>query len=233
MSPFSPLRRPLAWLLAAALLACNDSPNELELEPISFGTIGGTSFVVTSGTVYQATTDGPIYADSTGGRITFDQDPAGLGMSDPDRLHLRTELALPNGGSLEIGAFAVSGTLFADALRVVLRRDAGQIEYEFHLGGSLFADSLFVPAPTIPSAVQWVVTEFYAQDVPGYGAGQSGITMWGLDDLTPTAGGDVLGCTAGPAIQGSTLSGDRVGYELRSAWIVSVDVVDEIVGPCV
>jgi hypothetical protein len=76
------------------------------------------------------------------------------------------------------------------------------------------------------------VTEFYADDVPGYGGGQSGITVWPLDDLSPAPGEDVLGCTAGPAIDASVHDGEGVGLAFANGWIVGVNVVDQIVGPC-
>lgn len=220
-------------LAGGSLLACDDSPSELELRPITSGSVSGLSFTVTGGTVFQATVDGPIYADSRSGRIVFDEDPGGLGMSDPDQLQLRTQFALAEGGSIRIAAFGEAGDELGSDLRVVITRGDESIDYGLWLGGALFADSAFTPPPAVLSAEHWIVTEFYAQDVPGYGAGQSGITMWELNDVAPALGTDVLGCDPiGPAIQPVALDGDRVGLEIRSGWIVAFDVVDEIVGPC-
>lgn len=223
----------LAWAGWAAGVACNDASGP-ELRPVTTGTIGGIAFRVSGGTVYQATPDGPLYAEGGGGRLLLQGGPGSLGMSQPDRLHLRTRFALSASGTLRIVAFGDAGNEFGSGLEVRLERSGSAILYEMRFGRTLFVDSTFVPAPAIPSAETWIVTEFYADDVPGYGAGRSGITMWPLDDTTPTRGEDVLGCTAGPAIaHGMTFSGDAVGYELAAAWIVDVDVVDQIVGPCV
>jgi hypothetical protein len=229
-----PLRGAFAALLAAAALAaCNDDPSGLTLRPVTSGTIGGVPFTVTGGTVYQASPGGPLRADEGGGQIVLDESPAELGMSDPDLLHLRTEFAVSNGGSLQIAAFGDDGAEFSTGVWVVLTRDTTALDYEFRLSGALFADSTFTPPPAIPSAEHWLVTEFYADSVPGYPAGQSGITMWELNDLTPGLAEDVLGCDPGPATDPTPLAGDRVGYSLRSVWLLSVEVVDQIVGPCV
>jgi hypothetical protein len=233
----TPGRQPLRWaslLTAAALAACTDSSTELELLPIASGTIQGIAFTVTDGTVYQARPDGPIYAPpGSGGQILLTGTPASLGMSDPDRLQLRTQFALADSGSVQIAAFGDAGNEISTGLSVVIRRMAADIAYELRFEGALFADSVFFPPPPILSAEQWVVTEFYADDVPGYGAGQSGIALWPLDDLSPMLGADVLGCTAGPAIDASVHDGEGVGLAFANGWIVGVDVVDQIVGPCI
>jgi hypothetical protein len=233
LSPL-PSARATALLASIVSAACSDASSGPKLEPVTAGTISGIAFRVTGGAIYQATPGGPLYADAGGGRILIDGTPASLGMSDPDQLHLRTQFALSASGALRIVAFGDAGNEFGSGLEVRLRRARSEILYEMRLGGSLFIDSIFVPAPAIPSAETWVVTEFYADEVPGYGGGKSGITMWPLDDTTPTRGEDVLGCTAGPAIAvGRTFAGKTIGYELVAGWIVEVDVVDQIVGPCV
>ena len=89
-----------------------------------------------------------------------------------------------------------------------------------------------MPAPDDPNVEHTVVTEFYAQEVPAYGTG-SGLTMWRLDDLTPAAGEDVLGCSRGPAMSARTLSGDRMAFALADAFILGVEIVDTTVGPCI
>lgn len=203
---------------------------------VTSGTISGVAFHVTSGSVYQASPDGPIHADSLGATIVLDASPASLGMTDPDRLQLRTLFALTNLGSLQIAAFGTVGDEIDSGLSMLLYRIAENINYRFFVsdsGSTPVADAQFSPPPAIPSGEQWVTTEFYAQDVPGYGAG-SGSAMWPLtqEETAPTAGGDVLGCTDGPAMQSTTLDGDRVAYELHSAFIVGIHVVDSIVGPC-
>jgi len=218
-----------------ALGACKSDSTNLPVQ-VTSGTMSGVAFHVTAGTVYQSTPDGPIHADSLGATVVLDEAPAGLGMTDPERLHLRTHFALSNHGSLQIAAYGSEGDEIDSGLSVLLDRVGGQINYGFFVsdsGSTPVADSSFDPPPSDASHEQWVATEFYAQDVPGYGAG-SGITMWPLteDETVPTSGGDVLGCTAGPVTQSTTYDGDRVAYLLRSAFIVGVDVVDSIVGPC-
>jgi hypothetical protein len=228
-----PLRRVAAALLVcSALAACDDDPAELMLRPVTSGRIGAVSFTVTGGTVYQATPGGPLYADETGGQIVLDENVAGLGMSDPDLLHLRTQLALSDGGSLQIAAFGDPGSELSSGVWALLTRDGAAIDYELRLSGALFADSSFTPAPSVPSAEHWVVTEFYADSVPGYAPGQSGVTMWELNDLTPNVAEDVLACDPGPATDPTTLTGDGVAYALDAAWLLAVEVVDQIVGPC-
>lgn len=227
------MRPLLASLLAvAALAACDESPQELALQTVTSGTLGGIPFTVLGGAVYQAGPDGPLFADETGGRIVLDDDPAGLGMSDPNHLHLRTRFALSDAGTLQIAAFGTSGSELTSGHWVLLARDGAAIEYQFRLRGALFADSAFTPAPAIPSAEHWIVTEFYAADVPGYAAGSSGVTMWELNDLTPGFDEDVLSCNPGPAIESVALTGDAVAYALESGWLLAVQPVDQIVGPC-
>jgi len=223
----------IVWLGAVAAASCADSPSELALRAITSGTVGGVSFTVTGGTIYQAAPGDPIYADSTGGRLVLDENPSGLGMGDPDRLRLQSQFALADGGSIQIAGFGEPGDELGSGLRVLIERNEGSIDYGFWLGGTLFADGSFTPEPSVPSAEQWVVSEFYAQDVPGYGPGQSGITIWGLNELATAPGTDVLGCDPGPAIQPVTLDGDAIGYALEAGWIVAIEVIDEIVGPCV
>jgi len=230
------VERPLlsALFLAASLAACNDGPTLVELLPITGGTVGGIPFTVLSGSVFQSRPDGPIYAPMSGGQILLTGTPSSLGMSDPNRLQLRARVALAHGGDVLISAFGDGGTNLDPGLSVTVLRDAGKILYELRSDGALLADSTFVPDPPIPSAELWVVSEFYAEDVPGYGAGQSGIALWPLDDVTPALGDDVLGCTAGPAIDaGNTHPGEAVSLFFTDSWIVSLDVVDQIVGPCV
>jgi hypothetical protein len=225
-------RRLLGGLLAAAALACDDEPSGPTLQPVTSGTIGGLAFTVTGGTIYQVGADGPLYADDTGGQLLFDGGAAALGTSDADLLHVRSQFAIADGGSLQISAFGDAGSPFNTGIGIALIRGGTGIFYEFRFGGAVAADSTFVPEPQFPGAEQWVVTELYADSVPGYGAGQSGAAMWPLDDLTPAAGADVLGCVAGPATDPTPLAGDPVGYALDGAWLLAVDVVDQIVGPC-
>jgi len=222
----------VALLLLLGAAACDRQPVGLVLLPVVSGTIDGHAFTVTGGTMFQARPDGPLYADASGGRVVFTEDPAGLGMSDPDLLQLRTQFALSDGGSLQVAAFGTAGAEFTSGLWVLLARDGAAINYDFVLGGTSFADSAFFPPPPIPSAELWVVTEFYADSVPGYPAGESGIAMWELEDLTPTFNEDVLRCDPGPATDPTPAPGDRVGYALQSAWVLAVEVVDQVVGPC-
>jgi hypothetical protein len=214
----------------AALGACNSTTAPTP-RAVTSGSVTGVAFHVTQGVVYQVDADGPIKADSVGAVIVLDQTPAGLGMSDPKRLHLRTQFALSNHGSLRIAAFGTTGDELNSGVWAALERESGAVGYELHLSSpTAFAGDVFTPPlPDIP----WVATEAYAQDVPGYGAG-SGITMWQLSeqDDSPVFGADVLGCTNGPAAQMATLSGDRVAYSMSLAFIVAIEVVDTIVGPC-
>jgi hypothetical protein len=57
--------------------------------------------------------------------------------------------------------------------------------------------------------------------------------MWPLDDVTPSLGADVLGCTGGPAMTTTLQSGNRMAYALADAFILAVQVVDTTVGPCI
>ena len=221
-----------ALLAAVALAACEDDPTGTDPSAIQSGTLGGHAFTVVSGTVLQFGADGPLYSDD--GAIVFDQDPAGLGMSDPDLLHLRTRFALSNGGRLQIAAFGADGSELSTGLWVQLERTGSVIAWDFRLAGVSFADSVFNPPPPPPiaSGGHWVVTEFYADSVPRYPAGESGIAMWELNDTTPSFQQDVLGCTKGPATDPTPATGDRVAYALESAWLLTIQVRNSIVGPC-
>ncbi|MSR21202.1 MAG: hypothetical protein EXR91_09525 [Gemmatimonadetes bacterium] len=114
----------------------------------------------------------------------------------------------------------------------MIGRNQGESDYAFYVDSLVFADSSFVPQPAAANVEQWIVTEFYAENVPGYGAG-SGVATWPLNDLAPAFGADVLGCTDGPAMSAALLTGDRVAYRLTSAFLTRVEVVDTIVGPCI
>ncbi len=225
------MRRPFVPLACALLLAIAGC-EEPTAPPVLSGSIGGVPFTVVSGSVLQPIQDGPIFADAAGAEVVLDSHPGALGMSDPRRLHLRTQFALQHAGTITLGAFGTTSDPFGPGTAVVIGRNQAQFEYAFYVDSLVFADSAFVPAPTAPNVEQWIVTEFYAEDVPGYGAG-SGVAMWPLDDLAPTLGEDVLGCADGPAMSTAVLSGDRVAYSLRAAFIVAVEVLDTIVGPCV
>lgn len=224
----------LAALLVPTLLAtCDDEPNSLELTPVTSGTISGIPFTVSGGTVYQVGSDGPLYADATGGQIVFDEGPAGLGMSDPDLLHVRTHFALSADGSLQLGAFGDAGSEFDTGVTVALNRVTGAgIVYELRFGGALVADTTLDPQPQFINAEHWVVTELYADSVPGAPAGEAGAALWPINDLTPQASEDVLGCGVDPSTDPNPLTGEAVGYALDDAWLLEVEVVDQIVGPC-
>jgi hypothetical protein len=153
-------------------------------------------------------------------------------MTDPDRLHLRTTFALRHGGTITMSAFGSAADPLGSGNAVVIGRNNAQFEYAFYVDDAVFADSAFVPAPTQPDVEHTVVTEFYAQDVPGYGAG-SGLAMWPLDDATPSLGEDVLGCAGGPAMTSTLPSGDRMAFALANAFILALEVVDTTVGPCI
>ncbi|MGE0159158.1 MAG: hypothetical protein AB7T31_07060 [Gemmatimonadales bacterium] len=229
-------RRQRALLVASlacgvvAQLACHDTPTDV----VSSGTISGIPFTVLSGVVKQPAADGPISGEvsgSGGALIVLDADPAALGMSDPRRLHVRTTFALRHGGTITMAGFGTSADPLGGGTAVVIGRNEDEFEYAFYVADTVFADSAFVPRPAQPNVEHTVVAEFYAEDVPGYGAG-SGITMWRLDDLTPSLGEDVLGCASGPAMGTGTLAGDRMAFALADAFILAVEVVDTIVGPC-
>jgi hypothetical protein len=215
----------------AGAAACEDTPTDV----VSSGTIGGIPFTVISGTVKQAVADGPIVGEvgAVGGAlILLDGDPVALGMSDPDRLHLRTTFALRHGGTITMSAFGTLADPLGSGNAVVIGRNVAQFDYAFYVGAAVHSDSAFVPAPAEPDVEHTVVTEFYAQDVPGYGAG-SGLAMWPLDDLSPSLGEDVLGCASGPAMTTTLPSGDRMAFALADAFILAVEVVDTTVGPCI
>ena len=228
-----PAARPFEASLVAALVlasACEETPTDV----VTSGTISGIPFTVASGTVKQSAADGPIVgevSDVGGALIVLEGSPAALGMSDPSRLHLRTTFALRHGGTITISAFGTAASPFGSGNAVVIGRDDAELEYAFYVDSAVFADSAFVPAPADADVEHAVVTEFYAQDVPGYGAG-SGVAMWPLDDLTPSLGDDVLGCGSGPAMSMGTSSGDRVVFALAEAFILDIQVVDTVVGPC-
>src|SRR5687768_203891 len=169
------------WVVLLLGTACLDDPVDTR---VNAGTIHGVPFTVVSGIVQQDREDGPILGEATGALIVLDQNPAALGMSDPNRLHLRTTFALRHGGTVTIAAFGTAGNPLGHGTAVVIGRNNVRFEYAFYVDSAVFADSAFVPAPNDPSVEHTVVTELYALDVPGYGAG-SGATLWNLDDLTP------------------------------------------------
>lgn len=215
--------------MALCLACAEDTPTATV---VTSGTLAGIPFTVESGQVTQATPDGPIRADGAGAVIVLDDSPAELGMSNPSRLHLLTLFALQHGGTLTIGAFGSASEPFGPGNAVVLGRNGSAIDYAFYVDSAVVADSSFVPRPAVAAEEQWVVTEFYADSVPGYGAG-SGLTMWQLNVLDPVLGADVLGCTDGPAMSMVPMTGDRVAYRLTSGFLLGVAVADTIVGPCV
>ncbi len=221
----------LAAVATLASAACDDRPTELTLQAVTSGRIGDVAFTVTGGTVFQAVPGGPIFADESGGEVVLDADPAALGMTNPSHVQLRTRFALSDSGSIQIAGYGDAGSELSSGHWVVVQRLEGDFQYQFRLRGSLFAEGSFSPPPNIPSAEQWVVTEFYAQDAPGYN-GRSGITMWPINNLTPVFAQDVLGCSPGPALETGSLSGDAVAYALRDAWLLVVQPVTQIVGPC-
>jgi hypothetical protein len=231
-------RRRLALLGLAAVLALGacTSSTDVSPSPVTSGTINGVAFHVTGGTIYQPEPDGPIYGDSAGGAIVLDQTPAGLGMTDPARLQLRTLFTAADSGSLRIAAFGNAGDELESGLSVFLEPTASGIDYRFYLDGTANAPNADTTLASLasPGSERWVVTEFYAQDVPGYGAG-SGITVWPVtgQETAPVSGDDVLGCAAGPAMKATTLNGSQVAYEVASSWIVAVEAIDSIVGPCI
>ena len=227
--------RPLLGALAASMLlaACEDEPAGQQLTPVTFGTIGGIPFTVRGGTVYQFGDNGPLFADETGGEIVFDENPVELGMSDPDLLHVRTYFAVSQDGSLGIAAFGEAGSPFDSGVRIDLGRDEEEgFVYELRVAGALLADSSFASQPPIPSGEQWIVTELYADSIPGFPAGEAGAALWPLNDLTPSAGEDVLGCGLEPAADASPRAGDAVGFALEGAWLLDVEIHDQIAGPC-
>ena len=131
-----------------------------------------------------------------------------------------------------MSAFGTSSDPLGSGNGVVIGRNNTRFEYAFYVDDALFADSAFVPAPSDPDVEHTVATEFYAQDVPGYGAG-SGLTMWRLDDSTPSAGEDVLGCARPAAMSTTPRTGNRMAFALTQAFILEIEVVDTAVGPCI
>jgi hypothetical protein len=222
----------IAFALSTGLLAVAAGCSDENSTAVTSGSIGGVAFTVVSGTIHQPLENGAIRADAAGGEIVLAADPEALGMSDPSRLHLRTQFALQHGGTITIGAFGGPGDPFGPGTAVVIGRNNSQIQYAFYVDSEVFADSTFVPSPPAANDVHWIVTEFYAADVPGYGAG-SGLAMWPLNDLAPALGDDVLGCTLGPAMHATPMVGDRVGYRLTAGFLVGIEVIDTIIGPCV
>ncbi len=223
--------RALSLALCVGALSCDDTPTDV----VTSGTIGGIPFTVVSGVVKQAVPDGAIVgevSDVGGALIVLDGDPVALGMSDPGRIHLRITFALRHGGTITTSAFGTSSDPLGSGNAVVIGRNDTRFEYAFYVDSAVFADSAFVPAPADPNVEHTVAMEFYAEDVPGYGAG-SGSTMWKLDDPTPTLGDDVLGCSRGPAMSAGTRSGTRIAFALAQAFILDVEVVDTAVGPCI
>jgi hypothetical protein len=221
--------RACRWLFAAlaAAGACQDDPVSTV---VSSGTINGVPFTVREGTLHQAAEGGPVLGDIGGALVVLDQDAAALGMTDGTRLHLRTTFALRHGGTIVIAAFGPASDPLGSGTGIVVGRDASAFEYVVYVEEGIVADS----SVTLSDATveHTIVTEFYAQDVPGYGAG-SGLAIWPIDDLTPSLGEDVIGCVDGPAMSTNPLTGDRVAFGLEQAFILSVEVVDTIVGPCV
>jgi len=216
----------LACLLGP--LACTEEPTDTR---VNSGTINGVAFTVAGGELHQPAEDGPVYGDVGGALIVLDDTPAALGMTDPARLHLRVTFALRHGGTITIGAFGTAADPLGPGTAVVIGRNDIDLEYAFYVDNAVFADSAFA-TPADASLEQTVVAEFYAANVPGYAAG-SGVAMWPINDLTPSLGEDVLGCSRGPAMSPNVLTGNRVAFGLGSAFILDVEVVDTIVGPCV
>jgi hypothetical protein len=222
---------PARALFVAALLggiACAEEPTSTR---VNSGTVGGVAFTVVEGELHQPEEDGPVFGDVGGALIVLDGSPATLGMTDPTRLHLRVTFALRHGGTITMGAFGSAADPLGPGTAVVIGRNDSNFEYAFYVDNAVFADSAFAP-PAEASAEHTVITEFYAADVPGYGAG-SGVAMWPLDDVTPSLGEDVLGCSPGPAMSPHALPGDRVALGLGGAFILDIQVVDTIVGPCI
>jgi hypothetical protein len=210
----------------AGMAACREDPVSTV---VNSGTIGGVAFTVVEGVLHQPNEDGPVLGDVGGALLVLDESPAALGMSDGRRLHLRTTFALRHGGTMTMAAFGPGSDPFGPGTGMVIGRNNAQFDYVLYVGTVLFLDSLFVPGD--PSVEHTVVTEFYAEDVPGYGSG-NGLTLWPLDDLTPALGEDVVGCARGPAMSSvATLPGDRIAFRLAEAFILSIEVVDTIVGP--
>jgi hypothetical protein len=219
--------RPLLVALLLGPFACAEEPTNTR---VNSGTLNGVAFTVVEGELHQPEEDGPIFGDVGGALIVLDDTPAALGMTDPSRLHLRISFALRHGGTITMGAFGSTADPLGPGTAVVIGRNDIDFEYAFYLDSAVFADSAFV-TPAEASVEQTVVAEFYAADVPGYGAG-SGVAMWPLNDVTPSFGEDVLGCSIGPAISPNVLSGDRVAFGLGAAFVFDIQVVDTILGPC-
>jgi hypothetical protein len=221
----------IAPLLLAVLgaTACQDDPISTVVQS---GTIGGVPFTVVRGTLHQSAENGPVLGDFGGAIIALDEDAAALGMTDSMRVHVRTTFALRNGGTIAFAAFGPQSDPLSPGTGVIIGRNNNEFDYVVYVDDAIVSDTMFVPAPTNADFEHTVVLEFYAENVPGYGPG-SGLSMWPLNDTTPALGEDVIGCTIGPAMSTTPLTGDRVGFGLEQAFILSIEVVDTIVGPCI
>jgi len=200
---------------------------------VTSGTIGGVAFTVISGRVEQPVADGGIAVDAGGAVILLGATPSGLGMSNANHLHLISRFALSHGGSLTAAAFGTAANPIGAGASLTLGRDALEFLYEVRLGGAQLARDFFNTRPLTAGAEHRIVAEFYADDVPAYGTGKSGVTFWPIDDAAPAFGTDVLGCTPGPALGAAALTGDRIAYELRSAFLTAIEVTDVVIGPCI
>src|SRR5687768_17710476 len=145
------------WVVLLLGTACLDDPVDTR---VNAGTIHAVPFTVVSGIVHQDRDDGAILGEATGALIVLDQGPAALGMSDPNRLHLRTTFALRHGGTITIGAFGTAGDALGHGSAVVIGRNNTEFDYAFYVDSAVFADSTFVPAPTDPNVEHTVFTEF-------------------------------------------------------------------------
>ena len=83
-----------SFMTACAVLSAVAGCAEPTAPPVLAGSIGGVPFTVVSGSVLQPVANGPVYADGAGAEIVLDSSPGALGMSNPRRLHLRTQFAL-------------------------------------------------------------------------------------------------------------------------------------------
>ncbi len=196
--------------------------------PITSGTISGFAFTVIDGKIFQDVEDGPIDAEDEGGIIAFDEDTTGLGMSIPDRLQLRTQFSLQPGGKLVPAAFGDTANLLAGGLWMELSRDGTNIRYKMGSGTAEGLSGPFSPGPADAGAAIWVVSEYYNASTPGYGS-VSGITIWHLDDLSPTFCGEQIEQHDLDDPPGGFY---RVGIALRLATLHAVSTVDPVIGPC-